>query len=117
MIEVPLFAAYVFVKTTDETLRTLTKINGVSRIVFYNGCPAVINESEIESIKVFVENANGKKLVFGVDDEVLVACGPLKNKSGKLLKVGKKYVVLHIQQLGLTVSLKTDQIIKSVRFK
>jgi len=112
LIEMPLFSSYVFVKTTDEKLRTLVGINGVSRIVFHNGSPAVVRDREIEAIRLFIEEARGKACNFGVDDEVLIACGPLKDKSGRLIKIGKKYVLLHIEQLGLTVSLKQDQVVK-----
>lgn len=112
LIEMPLFSSYIFVKTTDEKLRTLVGISGISRIVFHNGSPAVVRDSEIEAIKLFIEEARGKACNFNVDDDVLIACGPLKDKSGKLIKVGKKYVLLHIEQLGLTVSLKQEQLIK-----
>ena len=112
LIEMPLFSSYIFVKTTDEKLRTLVGVSGISRIVFHNGSPAVVRDSEIEAIRLFVEEARGKACNFDVDDEVLIACGPLKNKSGRLIRVGKKYVLLHIEQLGLTVSLKQEQLIK-----
>jgi len=112
MVEVPLFSSYIFVKTTDEVLRTLLKTNGVSRIVFYNSSPAVVREAEIDAIKEFVDAARGKECSFIVDEEVLVACGPLKSLSGKVCKVLKKWVVLHIEQIGLTVTLNQDQIIR-----
>ena len=112
LIEMPLFSSYIFVRTTDEKLRTLVSISGISRIVFHNGSPAVVRDSEIEAIRLFTEQARGKACNFDVDDEVLIACGPLKDKSGKLIKIGKKYVVLHIEQLGLTVSLKQEQLVK-----
>lgn len=114
LIEMPLFSSYVFVKTTDEKLRTLVGVNGISRIVFYNGSPALVRDSEIEAIRLFIEEAKGKICTFDVDDEVRIACGPLKDKSGKLIRVGKKYVLLHIEQLGLTVSLKYDQVVRKI---
>lgn len=112
MVEVPLFSSYVFVKTTDEKLRNLLGVNGVSRIVYYNGYPAIVRESEIEAIKKFADTARGRACNYEINDELLIACGPFKDKTGKLLKVGKKYIVLHIEQLGLTVSLMQEQVMR-----
>lgn len=112
MVEMPLFSSYIFVYTTDEKLRNLVRINGVSRIVFYNGKPAVIREKEIEAIRQFVQQAAEKECEFGLTEEVLVACGPLKDISGKIKKVGKKYLILHIEQMGITVCIKQNQVIR-----
>ena len=54
MVEVPLFNSYIFVRTIDEVLRSLVKIKGVARIVYYNGAPAVVRNNEIENIKIFL---------------------------------------------------------------
>jgi transcription antitermination factor NusG len=87
-------------------------MNGISRIVFTNGSPAIIKQKEIDAIKVFVQNARGRECHFGVDDEVIVACGPLKNISGKIKKAGSDHVILHLEQIGMTVSIRTNQILK-----
>jgi transcription antitermination factor NusG len=112
LVEVPLFSSYIFVKTTDEVLRTLLRMTGIARIVYYNGSPAIIKQKEIESIQLFVESACGKECSFGLEDEVLVACGPLKDISGKIKKIANDYVVLHIEQMGISLSINLNQIIK-----
>lgn len=112
LVEVPLFSSYVFVKTTDIKLRNLLGVNGVTRIVYYNGCPAIVRECEIEAIKQFTDTARGRECNFTINEELLIACGPFKEKTGRLLKVGKKYIVLHIEQLGLTVSLMQEQVMR-----
>ena len=112
MVEMPLFSSYIFVRTTDEKLRTLLRINGVSRIVYYNSQPAIIRPKEIEAIREFVQKAAERECEFGLSEEVMVACGPLKDISGKIKKVGKKYLILHIEQMGLTVCVKQNQVIR-----
>lgn len=111
-VEMPLFSSYVFVKTTDHVLRTLVTAPGVSRIVFYNGSPAVIKEQEITAIKSFLEQAKSRELSFAIDDDVLIACGPLKDISGKIKKIGKTKILLHLEQLATTVSVSLDQVLK-----
>ena len=112
MVEMPLFSSYIFVHTTDEKLRTLLRINGVSRIVYYNSQPAIIRPKEIEAIREFVQKAAERECEFGLSEEVMVACGPLKDISGKIKKIGRKYLILHIEQMGITVCVKQNQVIR-----
>lgn len=112
MVEMPLFSSYIFVHTTDEKLRTLIRVNGVARIVYYNGKPAVMRPKEIEAIREFVQKAAERECEFGLSEEVLVACGPLKDISGKIKKIGRKYLILHIEQMGITVCVKQNQVIR-----
>ncbi len=112
MVEVPLFSSYIFVQTSDPELRKLLMIPGVSRIVFYNGTPAVVKEKEIQAIRDFLEQARSRELSFSIDDEVLIAYGPLKDISGKIKKIGKTQYLLHLEQLGLTVRVEIDHVIK-----
>ena len=112
MVEMPLFSSYIFVRTTDEKLRTLLRINGVSRIVYYNSQPAIIRPKEIEAIREFVQKAAERECEFGLSEEVMVACGPLKDISGKIKKIGRKYLILHIEQMGITVCVKQNQVIR-----
>jgi transcription antitermination factor NusG len=112
MVEMPLFSSYIFVHTTDEKLRTLIRVSGVARIVYYNGKPAVMRPKEIEAIREFVQKAAERECEFGLSEEVLVACGPLKDISGKIKKIGRKYLILHIEQMGITVCVKQNQVIR-----
>ena len=112
MVEVPLFSSYIFVKTTDEVLRSLVKFSGVSRIVYYNGQPAIIRDKEIESIKEFLEKAKGKECEFLINDEVQIATGPLKDVKGKVQKTSNEYLILQLEQIGSTVKIKLNQVIK-----
>lgn len=112
MVEMPLFSSYIFVNTTDEKLRTLIRVSGVARIVYYNGKPAVMRQKEIEAIREFVQKAAERECEFGLSEEVLVACGPLKDISGKIKKIGRKYLILHIEQMGITVCVKQNQVIR-----
>jgi transcription antitermination factor NusG len=112
MVEVPFLPSYLFVRTTEHDLRSLVSIQGVSRIVFYNGKPAVIRDKEIKAIELFLEQARTREISYSLEEEVLIACGPLKDISGKIKRVKKKFLVLYLEQLGVTVSVGIDKIIK-----
>ncbi len=110
LVEMPLFNSYIFVKTSDEILRTLTKINGISRIVFYNGSPARVKETEISSIKRFIEEAAGKECKFEINETVKIAGGPLKDIEGQVKKADKHHLVLYLEKLGMTVKICSEQV-------
>jgi transcription antitermination factor NusG len=112
MVEVPLFSSYIFVRTTDDILRNLLRITGISRIVFYNGKPAIVRDKEIVDIKYFLENARGKECEFVVNDEVQIASGPMKEVLGKVTKTSKDNLILYLGQIGVTVQIKQNQVIK-----
>lgn len=82
------------------------------RIVFYNGAPAILKDSEIEAIKQFTEQAKGLECAFCVNDEVQIACGPMKNKNAKVIKTINGFLLLHLEQLGIIVSVKSNQVVK-----
>lgn len=110
LVEVPLFHSYIFMKTIDEVLRSLVKVNGVSRIVYYNGSPAIVRQSEIDNIITFLEKAKGLECEFIVKEEVEIMTGPMKSKIGKIKKISGQRLTLTLDQIGVTVTIKTDQV-------
>lgn len=112
LVEMPIFPSYIFVKTTDSKLRSLLLVQGVSRIVFYDGKPAILRDSEIVQIKAFLEKAQKRNVIFHSDEDVLIACGPFRDLSGTIKKISKKQIVLRLEQLGIWVSVSPDQILK-----
>lgn len=115
MVDIPLFSSYVFVKCTDPVLRDLIRVYGVSRIVYYNGKPAVVRQKEIDAIKEFLEKAAQHSLCAG--EEVEILCGAMKSVSGKIKKVKKNHLVLYLEQLGATVCVKLDDVARVDRLK
>ncbi|MGL4332886.1 MAG: UpxY family transcription antiterminator [Bacteroidales bacterium] len=109
IVEMPLFTSYVFVYVPEFKLRDLISVYGVIKIVYYNGVPAKVRDSEIEAIKEFVEKSREKLVTFDLQEEVIVAAGPFKDTSGKIVKVGKEYLILHIEQIGMTAAVKLSK--------
>lgn len=110
MVDVPLFSSYVFVHCAERELRNLINVYGVARVIFYNGKAAVVRDEEIEAIKQFLAQASELPLCPG--DEVEIVCGMFKNVSGKIKKIKKSYLVLSLEQLGATVCVKLDTVVR-----
>lgn len=108
LVDLPLFPSYVFVQCETYKLYDLLRLTGVVRIVYYDGKPAVVQEREMDAIRQFLVEAMNHPLLEG--DEAEILCGALKHVSGKVRHIRKKYVVLYIEQLGATVSVKLDEV-------
>ncbi|MDR1937866.1 MAG: UpxY family transcription antiterminator [Tannerellaceae bacterium] len=115
MVDVPLFHSYVFVRCLEGQLYSLLKVYGVSRIVYYDGKPAIIRQHEIDAIKDFLEQSANHTLLVG--DEVEILVGAMKNVSGKVKKIKKTYLILYLEQLGATVSVNLENIAPAKRLK
>ncbi|HBX46839.1 transcription termination/antitermination protein NusG [Limibacterium fermenti] len=111
-VEAPLFPSYLFVRTTETLVRSLLAVRGIVRVLYFEGRPAVMRDHEIQSIRTFLKQAACKEISFQPDEEVLIACGPLKDISGRIKRIGKNRLVLHLEQLQITVSIATDQVVK-----
>jgi Transcription termination factor nusG. len=115
IVEMPMFSSYVFVHVRENELNSLLKVSGVVRVVYFCGKPAVIKDSEIESVKKMIDLSGvGCEMVVG--DNVEIVLGELsKGKSfvkGKILKIGKVYLSLFIEQLGVKVIIKKSNVLK-----
>lgn len=108
IVEVPLFNSYVFVRCPDEVLRSLLKVYGVSRIVYYDGKPAIVRQKEIDAIQEFLLQAANHALCPG--DEVEILTGAMKHVSGKIKRIKKNHLLLYLEQIGATVCVKLGEV-------
>lgn len=108
IVDIPLFPSYIFVKCAEADLYKLLRIPGVSRIVYYNGKPAVVREKELDSIRTFLEEAANHPLMEGEEAEIV--CGVMKHISGKIRRIRKKYLLLYLAQLGAHVCVSLEKV-------
>jgi len=115
IVDIPLFRSYIFVRCDTTVLFNLLKIPGIIRIVLYNNRPATVRQKEIDAIKEFLELAKNKVLCTGDDVEILT--GSMKNISGKIVKIKKKCIYLHIRELAATVCVDIQNVAHTDRIK
>jgi transcription antitermination factor NusG len=115
MVDKPLFPSYIFVRCRENTLRSLLQLYGVSRILYYNGRPAIVHQKEIDAIRIFLKQAAEHPLCVGEEAEIL--CGLMKHVSGRVRKIEKKYLLLYIEPLGATVSVNLHHVASINRIK
>jgi transcription antitermination factor NusG len=111
IVETPLFNSYIFVRCNKTVIHNLLSVYGVSRIVYYDRNPAIVRSREILNIKKFLELAAKRELIIG--DNVNIVGGAFKEKSGKILSITKKEIVLSLNQINATISVKLDIVTKA----
>lgn len=87
-LEVPLFNSYIFVKDIEANIQEIVKVPGISWNIRHNERPAILRESELQTIQRFL--ASGLTIEIGSSqnlekgDKVQVMDGPLKGVVGFL---------------------------------
>ena len=61
-IEIPLFNTYVFVSLLNQQLSVINENKDIINFVFWLGRPVLVNEFEIQNIKIFVKRFQNIKL-------------------------------------------------------
>lgn len=107
----PLLRSYIFVKVSPKEYFEVFKIDGVVRYVSFSGKAAPIKESQIESLKIILSN-NFEVVVLEKNNiphghPIKIVEGAFAGFEGELVKfMGKKHVMIRIEQIGRTISVK-----------
>ncbi len=103
IVHEPLFTSYVFVRVSEFDIARLRQIQGVVNFVYWLGKPAVVRDSEIETIKDFLAghiNIRLEKTPINATDKVRVLSGPLMELEGEVLSVKNRTVKVALPSLG-----------------
>lgn len=103
IIHEPLFTCYVFVRVEEAIFSEIKKTEGIINFVYWLRKPALINKSEIETIKKFLNeysNIQLEKVALNIHDKVKILGGPLMNQEGKVLSINNKLVKVALPSLG-----------------
>ncbi|WP_372643017.1 UpxY family transcription antiterminator [Ancylomarina sp.] len=107
-VERPLFSSYVFVRVSEREYYEALSPTWAVRYVCFGGKAIPIPDSQIESLKLFLEDTKrdveltSKSLKKG--DHLEVTIGPLKGVRGELLQLrGQHRIVIRFISLGCCV--------------
>ena len=109
----PLFNSYVFVNVFEKQLDELRKIDGIISAVHWLGQPAVIKESEIEAIKLFLQEYNNvrlEKVVVSGSDNVRFCNGSLALNDGCVVEVSNNLVKVLLPSLGYVMQAQVHYV-------
>jgi transcriptional antiterminator NusG len=102
----PLMASYVFVHAQESEYVMIKETDGVLNLVHWLGKPAIIKDSEIESLRMFLNdysNVSLEKINVNINDDVKIIYGPLVSREGKVVEVQYNYVKIFLPSLGYSL--------------
>lgn len=111
-IKEPVFTSYVFGRINEITRVEITMDPGIVSSVFWLGKPAVIKDSEIEKIKLFLEEYSCSEIDshnLSSGDNIEVESGPFSGKRGVVNWVKGNHAYLSIASLGIVINAKINQ--------
>jgi transcriptional antiterminator RfaH len=102
-IEVPLFNSYIFVQIDDVKRNAIFEVTGVVRYLFWLGKPAIVRDSEIESIQKWISNPSLFNVVIDKwqkGDKIILDSGPFASQAAIVQSVSQKHYLLVLESLG-----------------
>ncbi len=89
----PLFTSIVFVQTEDVELIKVKEIDGVINFIYWLSNPAVIANTEIDTIKLFLKehrNVKLEKTIVDIRGNVQIINEPVMNEQGNSITLKNK---------------------------
>ena len=111
IIQEPLFSCYVFVKIALRDRVEVLQTEGVVRLVSFNNIPATIPDSQIDAIKIVLENKHTieKADYLTPGQKIEVVQGPLKGIRGILTQIkNQQRLVIRLDSIMQAISVDID---------
>lgn len=111
LVQLPLFAGYVFVRLAwRDRLRAL-EVPGIARLVSFGGNPVAVPDPEIESIRASLES--GLRVnpapYLAVGQRIRIRSGPLEGCEGYLVRrKGACRLILSVTLIQRSVAVEVD---------
>lgn len=100
----PLFKGYVFVHVPDAQKWDVKKIDGIINYVYWLGKPARIKDSEINTIRKFLQEFSDVEVVekdLGINSKVSVKTGVLMDYHGIIIEISGSRARVKIDSMGI----------------
>ena len=107
-VTVPLINSYVFVQLDEVNRYKVFDVPGVVRYVHWLKKPAIVRDSEIQSLKELTEKTVSNVIVehLTIGDEFLIPSGVFKDKKGVIQETRGKALKLKLDELGIVVTVQ-----------
>jgi transcription antitermination factor NusG len=98
-----LFNSYIFVKVEDKERNRVFEITGAIRYLFWLGKPAIVKDSEIETIQQWLSAPDTYEVSLAQwkkGDKITLESGPFISQSAIVQEVKQNHYVLILESLG-----------------
>ncbi|WP_396186833.1 UpxY family transcription antiterminator [Flavobacterium sp.] len=112
-VSVPLFNSYIFVQIDEKKRNQVFEVVGAVRYLFWLGKPAVVKDSEIETIKNWLSVPDTYDV--SVDqwkkgDKIVMESGPFLSQSAVIQEVKKNHYILILESLGCILKVNKKEV-------
>jgi len=106
----PLFPSYVFIHIALQNRFRVLGLPGIVSLVSFNGKPAVVPESQIETLKKAITLGRAEPHFYlHAGKRVRVAVGPLAGLEGIVVQIrNKTQVVVSFEWMARSVAISLD---------
>jgi len=108
IISVPLFNSYIFVNIDEKDRNRIFEVVGAVRYLFWLGKPAIVKDSEIETIKEWLLAPADFEISadqWKKGDKIILETGPFISQSAIIQEVKRNHYVLILESLGCVLRL------------
>lgn len=113
VVDVPLFNSYIFVQIADKDRNRVFEVSGVIRYLFWLGKPAVVKDSEIETIKNWLSVPDVYDVLvdqWKKGDTIVLESGPFANQSAVIKEVKQNHFILILESLGCMLKVSKKEV-------
>lgn len=114
-VSLPLIPSTLFVYCTEAELNKVYPVPGVAGVLRYLGKPAVVQDWEIENLRIVLKELNGQHIEavgenYVPGDYVRVVRGPFKGLYGTSVECdGKHRILITIDSIGATFTVSVPR--------
>ena len=108
IVETPLFNSYVFVNLSEKDRNVVFNVLGVIRYLFWLKKPAIVKDSEIESLKAVLNDTMDSFSIenYQIGDTVKISEGVFKGLDGVIEKQSNNKLHVILENVGIKITLQ-----------
>ena len=103
VVNVPLFNSYIFVQIEEQERNRVFEIPGAVRYLFWLGKPAMVKDSEIETIQNWLSAPATYEVSLDEwkkGDKIVLESGPFASQSAIIQEVKQNHYIMILESLG-----------------
>ena len=108
IVETPLFNSYVFVNVSEKDRNVVFNVPGVIRYLFWLKKPAIVKDSEIESLKSVLHETMDSFTIenYQIGETIKISEGAFKGLDGVIEKQSNNKLHVILENVGIKITLQ-----------